>query len=216
MNMDIVNPEIEKYIDSHTSEESELLSQLNRQTHLHELMPRMLSGHVQGRFLSLISKMVSPKYILEIGTFTGYSAICLAEGLQNDGELHTIDINEELKNKNSLWFKKAGYEGKIIQHIGNALEIIPVLNYDFDIVFIDADKSNYANYYNLVIDRLKSGAVILADNVLWSGKVLDNQPEKTDKDTEALKEFNKLVQEDARVENVMVSIRDGILLIRKK
>lgn len=216
MATNIVNPEIEKYIDNHTTEESEVLKQVNRNTHLYELMPRMLSGHVQGRFLSLLSKMLSPKYILEIGTYTGYSAICMAEGLRDGGALHTIDINEELKEKNLENFKKAGFEGKVIQHIGNALEIIPRLEVDFDLVFIDADKANYINYYNLVIDKLKSGAIILADNVLWSGKIIENPEKKPDKDTRAILDFNKLVQEDPRVENMIVSIRDGILLIRKK
>lgn len=214
--MQIVDPEIEKYIDAHTTAESEVLRQIDRETHLYELMPRMLSGHVQGRLLSLLSKMTAPKYILEIGTYTGYSAICLAEGLREDGVLHTIDINEELKEKNLTYFKKAGFENKIVQHIGNALDIIPQLNLDFDLVFIDADKANYIHYYNLVIDKLKSGAVILVDNVLWSGKVVDNSGKKVDKDTRAIIDFNQYVQNDNRVENTIISIRDGVLLIRKQ
>jgi len=213
--LEIINPDIEKYIDEHTTSESPVLQKINRETHLYELMPRMLSGHVQGRFLSMISKMISPGYILEIGTYTGYSALCLAEGLTKKGQLHTIDINEELKEKNRRSFNDAGYGDQIIQHIGNALEIIPKLDFPFDLVFIDADKGNYLKYYQLVLESLRPGALILADNVLWSGKVLNENGEKIDKDTQAIIDFNEYVQQDKRVENVLVSIRDGLFLIRK-
>ncbi len=214
--MDIIHPDIEKYIDHHTTGESDLLQKINRETHLYELMPRMLSGHVQGRFLSMISKMISPKCILEIGTYTGYSAICLAEGLHEGGELHTIDINEELIEKNKSRFHESGFGNKIIQHVGNALEIIPGLDKDFDLVFIDADKENYLNYYQMVMENLKPNSYVLADNVLWSGKILAENGSKIDKDTKAIIEFNNYVQQDSRVENVLVSIRDGLFLIRKK
>jgi len=213
--LEIINPDIEKYIDEHTTSESPVLQKINRETHLYELMPRMLSGHVQGRFLSMISKMISPGYILEIGTYTGYSALCLAEGLTKKGQFHTIDINEELKEKNRRSFNDAGYGDQIIQHIGNALEIIPKLDFPFDLVFIDADKGNYLKYYQLVLESLRPGALILADNVLWSGKVLNENGEKIDKDTQAIIDFNEYVQQDKRVENVLVSIRDGLFLIRK-
>jgi predicted O-methyltransferase YrrM len=214
--MDIVHPEIEKYIDHHTSDENEILQKVDRDTHMYELMPRMLSGKVQGKLLSLISKMLRPKYILEVGTFTGYSALCLAEGLQEGGELHTIEINEELIDKNNGVFSRSPFGKNIVQHIGDALKIIPTLKLDFDLVFIDADKANYYNYYQLVIEHLKSGAVILADNVLWSGKVISPVNDKMDKDTAALIEFNDYVQKDNRVENVLLSVRDGLSLIRKK
>lgn len=214
--MEIVNEEIEKYIEAHTTEESELLKRINRETHLYELMPRMLSGHVQGRFLAMISKMIRPKYILEIGTYTGYSAVCLAEGLQPGGQLHTIDVNAELLEKNQAYFAEAGLDNKIISHIGNALEIIPSLsNFDFNLVFIDADKANYGNYFDLIIDKLKSGSFILADNVLWSGKILGRAEKKTDKDTQALIDFNLKIQNDPRVENVIVPMRDGVSVVRK-
>lgn len=215
--MEIVNEEIEKYIEQHTTPESDLLRRVNRETHLYELMPRMLSGHVQGRFLAMMSKMIRPRYILEIGTYTGYSAICLAEGLQSGGELHTIDVNAELLEKNKTYFAEAGLGEKIIPHIGNALEIIPALSaIDFDLVFIDADKANYGYYFDLVIDKLKPGSFILADNVLWSGKILGKGAKKIDKDTQALIDFNQKVQDDSRVENVIVPMRDGISVMRKR
>jgi len=214
--MEIVHPEIEQYIETHTSEEGDLLRKIDRDTHLFELMPRMLSGKVQGRLLSLISKMIRPKNILEIGTFTGYSALCLAEGLVEDGVLHTIDIDEELAEQTQKTFNESPYGKKIVQHTGDAMTIIPTLNLDFDLVFIDADKYNYLNYYQLIIDKLKSGAIILADNVLWSGKVLETGNDKQDKDTRALQEFNHSIQMDTRVENVLLSVRDGLFLIRKK
>jgi len=176
-------------------------------------MPQMLSGKVQGQFLKFISQMLQPACVLEIGTFTGYAAICLAEGLPENGKLFTIDINEELEAIARTHIEKAGLQNKIIQIIGNAVQEIQQLNETFDLVFIDADKQNYSLYYDLVIDKVRSGGFILADNVLWSGKIIDEQK---DKDTKKLAEFNDKVQQDNRVENVIVSIRDGIMMIRKK
>ncbi len=212
--MSIVNPEIEEYIKNHCSEEPHVLKELDRETNLKVLMPRMLSGHVQGRLLSLLSHMISPKNVLEIGTFTGYSAICFAEGLQAGGLVHTIDINEELEEQVSDFIGKAGMSDKIRQYIGDAMEIIPAMDIEFDLVFIDADKINYLNYYNLVLPRLRSGGFILADNVLWSGKVVEQGSIK--KDTQAILDFNKTVAEDTRVDKVILPVRDGIQLIRKK
>lgn len=210
--MDITNPAIQTYSEEHTSAESELLKTINRDTHANIMMPRMLSGHMQGRILSMISCMIRPSVILEIGTYTGYSALCLAEGLKPDGRLITLDINEELEGRVRNYFRNSPFDAQIDYRIGNALDIIPALNTDFDLVFIDADKENYARYYDLVINRVPLGGYILADNVLWSGKVLD---EKSDKDTRAIKEFNRKIQEDTRVENVLLPVRDGLLLMRK-
>lgn len=214
--MEIINSEIEQYIQDHTSPHSALLNKIERETHLQENMPQMLSGHVQGRLLAMISKMVQPEYILEIGTYTGYSAICLAEGLKPGGKLHTIDKNEELKEKVENYFNEAGLSEKISLHIGNALDIIPSLDHPFDIVFIDADKIRYKQYYDLIIEKIKSGTIILADNVLWSGKVIKKHDQKIDKDTQALMDFNQDIQHDDRVENILLSIRDGLMMIRKK
>lgn len=210
--MEIVNPSIEKYITDLASPEHPILKKLNRDTHAHILMPRMLSGHVQGRILSMISKMIKPKNILEIGTFTGYSALCLAEGLTENGQLTTIDINEELEEMVLKYFDEAGIRDNINYILGNAIDIIPKLDGFFDLVFIDADKHNYQNYYDLVIDKVSSGGFILADNVLWSGKVVD---EAKDKDTLNIHSFNEYVQKDQRVENVILPLRDGLLLVRK-
>ncbi|MCO5232546.1 MAG: O-methyltransferase [Chitinophagales bacterium] len=210
---ELLSNEIEDYIHIHCSEVSSVLQRLERKTYTDVLMPRMLSGKVQGTFLSIISRMMQPKRILEIGTFTGYSALCLAEGLSNDGLLVTIDINEEREDIIQEAIQEAGLKKKIQTFTGNALHLIPQIDEIFDIVFIDADKINYCNYFDLVIDKVRTGGIILADNVLWSGKVIS---EKRDKDTEALKEFNKKVQEDSRVDNVILSIRDGITLIYKK
>jgi len=213
--MDIIDKRIEQYIESHTSKVSKLLYELDRETHIKILRPRMLSGAVQGKLLELLVKMSGAKKILEIGTFTGYSAISMALGLPENGYLHTIDINVELESIVNKYIKLAKLENIITYHIGNALDIIPTLNEDFDLVFIDADKSNYLNYYNLVIDKLPKGAWIIADNILWSGKVLEKASAK-DKETKAIQEFNDFVQKDIRVENAMVSIRDGLMVIRKK
>jgi len=212
--MDFLPEPIEKYVDSHTREESDILKKLNRETHAKVLMPQMLSGHVQGRFLKMLSCMVRPLQVLEIGTFTGYSSICLAEGLQEGGIVHTIDINEELLPMATRYIKEAGMEQKIKTYTGNALEIIPTLNYTFDIVFIDADKTNYSNYYKLAFPKLKVGGYIFADNVLWSGKVAD-VAYHSDDETKAIMEYNDMVMTDPKVENVLVPIRDGLMIARK-
>lgn len=211
--MQILSQEIEEYIEQHTSDESEILQALNRKTQADVLMPRMLSGKVQGQFLKMITSMLQPKRVLEIGTFTGYSAICIAEAMPEDGKLYTIDINEELEDLVKNFTEKANLQHKIIQIIGDAKEKIKSIEEVFDLVFIDADKQNYGLYYDLVFDKVRSGGFILADNVLWSGKIID---EKKDKDTQKLAEFNNKVQQDIRTENVIVSIRDGIMMIRKK
>lgn len=213
--MDFLPPSIAAYSNTHTSSESEVLSQLNRETHAKVLQARMLSGHLQGRFLAMISHMILPKNILEIGTYTGYSALCLAEGLQKNGKLITIDINEELEAFTRSFFEASGLASSIDFRIGNALQIIPTLPETFDLVFIDADKPNYANYYNLVIEKVRIGGFIIADNVLWSGKVA-NTGSKIDKDTQNMLDFNQKIHEDERVENVLLPIRDGLMVVRKK
>ena len=213
--MHFIPDDIDNYIIQHSQDEPELLQQLNRETYQKVLQPRMLSGHFQGRVLSMISKLVCPKYILEIGTYTGYSAICLAEGIQNHGELHTIDINEELVELQRKYFDKSGYSDRIIQHTGDALEIIPSLEQNFDLIFIDADKENYCNYFNLVIDKLHTGGILISDNVLWSGKVLE-KVDPDDKDTAALIDYNQLLKVDDRIETIMLPIRDGLTISRKK
>ncbi len=211
--MHLVSLDLEKYIEQHTTDESDALQQLNRKTQSDVLLPQMLSGKVQGQFLKFISQMLQPNRVLEIGTYTGYSAICLAAGLTETGKLYTIDINEELEDIVKMYVEKEGLQNKIVQIIGDATKEINNLDETFDIVFIDADKQNYSLYYDLVIDKVRSGGFILADNVLWSGKIID---EKKDKDTQKLAEFNDKVQQDYRVENVIVSIRDGIMMARKK
>ena len=212
--MNIVDKEIEKYIEKHSSDVSKVLADLDRETHIKVLRPRMLSGSVQAKFLELLVKIYNPKRILEIGTYTGYSAISMASALSKDGHLHTIDINIELESIVHKYIKLAKLDTKITHHIGNALEVIPNIDEIFDFVFIDADKLNYLNYYNLIIDKLPTGALIIADNVLWSGKIL-SEPKINDIDTKALQEFNEFVQADKRVENVLLSIRDGLMVIRK-
>lgn len=213
--MEFLDPKLDQYAEEHTSPESKVLAELNRETWAKVLMPRMLSGHIQGRTLAMFSQMKSPRYILEIGTYTGYSGICLAEGLQEGGELHTIDINEELEDMVLSYIEKAGMSDRIITHIGNALEIIPTLDRKWDMVFIDADKENYSKYFDLVIDRMAPGGILIADNVLWSGKVLDD-PKKVDEETRSLQKFNEKIQKDDRVENVLLPIRDGLMVIRVK
>ena len=206
--------ELETYVTDLSENEPELLRQLSRETHQKILQPRMLSGHYQGRLLSLLSKLVKPKNILEIGTYTGYSALCLAEGMQPLGELHTIDIDEELFDFQRKYFDKSGYGKQIFQHLGNALEIIPKLDMTFDLIFIDADKENYPNYFRAVISKLNVGGVILSDNVLWSGKV--TEPLKDDDlATKALLEYNALLKEDNRIETVLLPIRDGLTISLK-
>lgn len=211
--MDFLHEEINTYVETFTTPESELLHKLNRETWSKMLQPRMLSGHLQGRVLSLLSHMVRPKRILEIGTFTGYSALCLAEGLVPDGKLITIDVNEEFAEIIKRYISEAGMQEKIELKIGDAAKIIPELNEDLDLVFIDADKENYSLYYDLVFDKVRAGGYIIADNVLWSGKVLDKNP---DAETTAIKEFNVKVMNDNRVENVLFPIRDGLMICRKK
>jgi predicted O-methyltransferase YrrM len=211
--MEFIAQELDDYVCSHTSEESELLKRVNRETHLEVLQPRMLSGHFQGRVLSMFSKMIQPECILEIGTYTGYSALCLAEGLKENGKLITIDVNEELETRVRSYFEASEFRSQIEYRIGDAMKIIPELNEQFDIVFIDADKLNYINYYNLVFSKVKIGGYIIADNVLWSGKVADES--KNDKDTELLRAYNLLNHRDERVENVLLPIRDGLMVARK-
>ena len=213
--MDFLPTDISKYAESHTSEESSLLNRINRFTYEKMLMPRMLSGHLQGRILSMISNIMLPEKILEIGTFTGYSALCLAEGLAQNGSLVTIDINEELEDTVRAFFEESQIGDKIKFIIGDALKIIPELQGEIDMVFIDADKENYENYYELIFPKLRVGGIIIADNVLWSGKVIEDN-RKGDKETEGLRIFNRKIQEDHRVENVLLPVRDGLMIIRKK
>jgi len=213
--MEFLPADIQAYVEAHSDRETGVLAELNRETHSKVMMPRMLSGHLQGRMLSMLSHMIQPKYILEIGTYTGYSAICMAEGLASDGQLITLDINEELEAMVRDYFQKAGLTDKIDYRIGNAMELIPGIDAKLDMVFIDADKKNYTNYFNLVFDKVRSGGFIIADNVLWSGKVVQTE-KKTDKDTQAILDFNRFVQEDDRVENVLFPVRDGLMVIRKK
>ena len=212
--MDFLDPQIEEYALAHTQPESDLLEALNRETWQKVLIPRMLSGHLQGRVLSFLSKLIQPKNILEIGTYTGYSALCLAEGLAKDGELHTIDLNEELENMIRKYVNKHEKGNQIHLHIGNALQIVPTLSKTWDMVFIDADKDNYATYFDLVVDNVRAGGIIIADNVLWSGKVL-SEPKPKDIETQALQEFNKKVFEDKRVESLLLPVRDGLMILRK-
>lgn len=210
--MDYLNKNFQEYAENYSTDEDELLKKINRETHLKVPMPRMLSGHLQGIFLKMFSTALQPKCILEIGTYTGYSGICLAKGLSENGRLITIDINDELESMVRGYFKESGLERKIDYKLGNALDIIPELDIQPDLVFIDADKKNYLNYYKMIIDKLRPGGFILVDNVWWSGKVLN---EKKDKDTTAIHEFNEFVHHDKRVENFLLPIRDGIMILRK-
>ena len=210
--MNFLDENLEAYVQQHSEQEPELLQELGRETHLKVLQPRMLSGAYQGRLLSLISKLITPKHILEIGTFTGYSALCMAEGLHANGRIDTIDVDEELTEMQRRYFDASGYGKQIFQHLGNAAEIIPTLNGNFDLVFIDADKEQYPLYFDLIIERIQAGGLIIADNVLWSGKVVTNA---TDEATQALQLFNKKMVEDTRVETVLLPVRDGLTLIRK-
>lgn len=213
--MDFLPEKIDKYVTAHTQPEPELLAELQRETWQKVLQPRMLSGHLQGRVLSMLSKLMCPRYILEIGTYTGYSALCLAEGMAQNGELHTIDINEELHDFQRRYFDRSQYGEQIFQHTGNALEIIPQLDFDFDLVFIDADKCNYPKYLELLLPKLNSGAVILSDNVLWSGKVTEDVKDD-DADTQALLVYNKMLNEHPKLETVLLPIRDGLTISRVK
>jgi caffeoyl-CoA O-methyltransferase len=207
--------DLDNYVVAHSEQEPELLQQLTRETYQKILQPIMLSGAYQGRVLSMISKLINPKAILELGTFTGYSTLCLAEGLQNEGKLHTIDINEELVDFQRQYFDRSNYGHQIVQHTGSALDILPLLHQTFDLVFIDADKPNYSNYFNLIIDKLNNGGVILSDNVLWHGKVIQPLDEK-DKSTKAVLDYNTLLKNDERIETVLLPIRDGLTISRKK
>jgi len=203
---------INQYCEQHTSPPSEVLYELERATHLKTLAPQMASGHVQGQLFTFLSQMIQPKAILEVGTFTGYAAICFAKGLPEDGILHTIEANEEFEYIIRDFVKRAELEDKIKLHLGDAKAIIPTLDMQFDLIFLDAAKREYAQYYDLLFDKLKTGGFLLVDNVLWDGKVVE---EKKNIDTQALDEFNKKVQADERVENVLLPIRDGIMMIRK-
>jgi caffeoyl-CoA O-methyltransferase len=212
--MNFLPEKIENYAQDHTSPEDALLNELNRQTNIKVLQPRMLSGHLQGRLLSFISKMIQPKNVLEIGTYTGYSALCLAEGIPAGGQLTTIEIDPEIADFAQQYFNRSVYADKIHLKVGDALSLIKEMNEPLDFVFIDADKGNYVNYLNLIYDKLPIGGYLLADNVLWSGKVTEPVSKK-DEDTKVLVEFNKQIHQDARFENILLPIRDGLMLARK-
>ena len=211
--MEFISNALYDYVVAHSQEEPPLLADLYRQTHLKVLQPRMLSGPLQGRFLSMLSKLIAPKRVLEIGTYTGYATLCLAEGLVNGGEIDTIDKNEELMDFQRKYFDRSGFGTQIHQHLGNAIDLIPNLKHDYDLVFLDADKTNYLNYFELVLPKTRSGGLILSDNVLWSGKVTQKADPK-DKDTQVLQKFNKLIASDPRVESVILPLRDGLTLSR--
>lgn len=213
--MNFLPEKIDSYVVAHSQQEPKVLQELSKETWQKVLNPRMLSGAFQGRVLSMLTKLVRPANILEIGTYTGYSAICMAEGLPKDGMIHTIDKNEELEDLQNKYFEKSGYRTQIQQHFGNAMEIIPQLEVKFDLVFIDADKSNYPNYFHLIIDKMNPGGIILSDNVLWSGKVVEKLDPK-DIDTKALLAYNELLNSDDRIETVLLPIRDGLTLSRVK
>jgi caffeoyl-CoA O-methyltransferase len=213
--MEFIAQDLSDYCENSTSPESEVLAKLNRETHLKVVSPRMLSGHLQGRFLSFISKLQRPELIVEIGTYTGYSALCLAEGLAENGKLISIDVNEETSAFARSFIEKTEYAGKIELVLADAKDYIPTITEPIDLVFIDADKRNYLNYYHLVIDKLRTGGIIIADNVLWSGKITMPETEM-DKETLALHQFNQFVQQDNRVENMLLPIRDGLMVVRKK
>jgi len=213
--MHFLPEKLDNYVVAHSQKEPELLQQLSRETWQKVLAPRMLSGHFQGRVLSMLSKLINPKNVLEIGTYTGYSALCLAEGIQPKGQLHTIDTKEELYDLQRRYFDKSGFGNQIIQYTGNAINIIPKIDKTFDLVFIDADKQNYPNYLEIILPKLKSGSVILSDNVLWTGKVIE-ELQKGDKDTEALLKYNKMINEHSQLETVLLPIRDGLTITRVK
>ncbi|MEJ2005731.1 MAG: O-methyltransferase [Cyclobacteriaceae bacterium] len=210
--MDFLSPGLQEYAEAHTTSESEVLQFINRETHSKVLSPRMLSGHLQGRLLSAFSHMLRPERILEIGTYTGYSAVCMAEGLAPNGKLYTIDVNEELEERVRSHFEKAGITDRVEFLIGDAREIIPTLKETWDLVFIDADKLAYPQYFDLVIDNMREGGFIIVDNVLWSGKIVEDVH---DKKTESMRAFNKKIMDDPRVENILLPVRDGLMVIRK-
>jgi predicted O-methyltransferase YrrM len=211
--MHFISQELEDYIEQHSEKEPALLAALNKETYRKILLPRMLSGHFQGRVLSMLSKLIRPINILEIGTFTGYAALCLCEGMQENGQLHTIDIKEELVDFQRKYFNKSPWGNQIVQHLGEAISILPTLDIKFDLVFIDADKENYINYFELILPKMNKGGIILSDNVLWSGKVLEPL-QKNDLSTKILLEYNELLKNDARVETVLLPIRDGLTVSR--
>lgn len=211
--MNFIPADLELYVERHSEDEPQLLSELNKETYQKILLPRMLSGHYQGRILSMLSKLVSPKSILEIGTYTGYATLCLCEGLQKDGVVHTIDINEELYDFQRKYFDKSDYGLQIQQHLGSAINIIPTIDMTFDLVFIDADKENYLNYFEQIIGKMKRGGVIISDNVLWSGKVLEDA-KPNDISTKVLQEYNLFLKNDPRVETLVLPIRDGLTICR--
>ena len=211
--MHFISQELEDYIEQHSEKEPALLAALNKETYQKILLPRMLSGHFQGRVLSMLSKLIRPVNILEIGTFTGYAALCLCEGMQENGQLHTIDIKEELETIQRKYFDKSPWGSQIFQHLGEAIAIIPTLELKFDLVFIDADKENYLNYFEMIVPKMKKGGIILSDNVLWSGKVLEPL-QKNDSSTKVLLEYNELLKNDPRVETVLLPIRDGLTVSR--
>lgn len=206
---------LETYIKTHIDEEGEYLARLNRETHLYHLRPRMLSGHLQGRILKMFCQMIRPRFILELGTFTGYSALCMAEALPEDGELHTIEIDDEIEEFTRSYIDNSSYKKQIFLHIGNAIDVIPTLDRTFDLVFIDADKRVYSEYFDLVFDRVRSGGFILADNTLWDGKVLEIA-HKNDLQTIGIQKFNEKIAHDNRIEKVILPLRDGLTIIRKK
>jgi caffeoyl-CoA O-methyltransferase len=213
--MHFLPEEIDNYVVNHSQQEPEILQELSKETWQKVLNPRMLSGAFQGRILSMISKLIRPTSILEIGTYTGYSALCLAEGMSSEGKIITIDKNEELETLQNKYFEKSGYRNQIEQRVGNAVNIIPKIDRKFDLVFIDADKSNYINYFHLIIDKMNSGGIILSDNVLWSGKIVEALDPK-DIDTTVLLAYNKLLNSDDRIETVLLPIRDGLTISRVK
>ncbi|WP_277016419.1 O-methyltransferase [Flavobacterium lindanitolerans] len=211
--MHFISPELELYVEKHSENEPVLLAALHRETFQKIMQPRMLSGHFQGRVLSMISKLVNPENILEIGTYTGYATLCLAEGMRENGSIDTIDINEELLSIQKKYFNLSPWKNQITQHLGNALEIIPTLEKKFDLVFIDADKDNYLNYFDMIVPIMNKGGIILSDNVLWSGKVLET-PNPKDISTNVLLEYNKKLKDDPRIETVLLPIRDGLTVSR--
>ena len=211
----MITSELNEFIEKQTTPENKLLHELNRETHLKQQYPQMLTGHVQGRLLQMISQMVKPRNILEVGTFTGYSAICLTAGLQEGGRLHTLEIDEENIDFAARYFQKAGLDDRITQHCGNALTIIPTLKVPWDLVFLDAEKEQYPRYYQMLMEDMQSGSYLLADNVLWDGKAI-NPPVHPDKETRGIIAFNQRVRDDSRVEQLILPLRDGLMLIRKK
>jgi len=211
--MNFISDQLQQYIDDHSMEESDLLKALDRETHQKVLQPRMLSGSYQGRLLALLAKMIGPKKILEVGTYTGYATLCMAEGLTTGGSIDTIDHNEELADIQRRYFDQSPYGSQIVQHLGEAKDILKTLSGPYDLVFLDADKENYPHYFDLIIDKLETGGILLSDNVLWSGKVLEKA---TDEATSALQEYNHKINTDVRVETVVLPIRDGLTITRKR